>query len=231
MGLFGLTGKEKAIWKTIRPLDTAKIKVGNTPQTYITKVADVDDKSITLQTPIVGAYFLELHENDPIHVEIYTPDGGRIKFVSRVVSQEWLRDKVTKLSLPRSVEKVQLRAYYRLEIVLDVEYSLIEGREASSESLDLKLPVYVGLTKDISEGGVLLIVDKVIAKGSIMNMKVKLPSGEIIRTRGKVLRIEELSVRGKYGLGIEFMKVPDEDREKLRKFIFKRARERYLRMR
>lgn len=228
MGLFGLSKSEKGIWNTIQKDNVVKIRIKDNPQErYYSKVEEVTDTSLYVVTPIVGTMLLELPLNLAVEIEVYTPDGGRVRFISRVVSQEWMKDRTIQFAAPRSLERIQLRAFYRLEMVLDVEYSLFLPHELPPRGLELRYPLFLGLTKDISEGGALLLVDKPLEKGSIMNMKIKLPDNNALRARAKILRTEELNVRGKFGVGVEFMYISEEDREILRRFIFLRSRERY----
>ncbi len=228
MGLFGLSKTEKGIWNTIQKDNVVKIHIKDNPQEkYYSKVEEVADSYLSIVTPIIGTMLLELPINLVVEVEIYTPDGGRVRFISKVISQEWMKDRTIQFALPRSLERIQLRAFYRLEMVLDVEYSLFLPHELPPRGLELRYPLFLGLTKDISEGGALLIVDKPLEKGANMNMKIKLPDNNMLRARAKVLRTEELNVRGKFGAGVEFSYMSEEDREILRRFIFLRSRERY----
>ncbi|MCM8824137.1 MAG: PilZ domain-containing protein [Candidatus Omnitrophica bacterium] len=231
MGLFGLNSQEKAIWRMIKPQDTVKIKIKDNPEEkYFTKVADISDSFLFLYTPLLGTTFIEFPKNIKVEVELFTPDGGRIRFVSRVLSQDWIKERIIKLSKPRSIERVQLRSYYRLEAILDVEYSLVSSMEIYSLGLELKHPLSLALTRDISEGGALLIVDKRLEKDNLINMRIKLPDSKAIRTRAKVLRVEETQAKGKYAVGVEFVKMDEDDKELLRRFIFNRGKERYLKM-
>ena len=228
MGLFGLNKKEKGVWKTIQKGDIIKIRIKGTPQEkYYSKVVDAQEIFLSVETPIIGTTLLELPGDLPVELEVYTPDGGRVRFNTKCISQEWVKDRIIKFALPRALERIQLRAFYRLEVVLDVEYFLFTSKEKPPKGLELRYPVFLALTKDVSEGGGLLIVDRALEKNNIMNLKIKLYDGNVLRTRGKVLRVEDINVKGKYGAGVEFMYMSEDDRELLRKFIFLRSRERY----
>ncbi|MCM8773854.1 MAG: hypothetical protein NC820_03865, partial [Candidatus Omnitrophica bacterium] len=52
----------------------------------------------------------------------------------------------------------------------------------------------------------------------------KLDERYIIRARGLVLRVDEASTKGKYGIGIEFVKMSEEDKDFLRRFIFEKSK-------
>jgi len=228
MGLFGLSQKEKGVWKTIQPEDVIKIRIKDNPQEkYFSKVVSLDEASLAVETPIIGTTFLELPKDLTVELEIFTPDGGRIKLSTKVISQEWTKERIITFAAPRSLERIQLRAFYRLDVVMDVEYCTFDSVSSAPRGLEMKHPVLLGLTKDISEGGAFLLVDKMLVKNKIMNLKIKLPDKQVLRARAKALRLEETGMRGKYAVGVEFMYMSEEDREILRRFIFLRSRERY----
>ena len=225
MGLFGLSRSEKVIWKVIKPFDKLMMMIDDDPQeVYQSRVVEIADAFITIETPMIGNTFLELTPQTKVGVELYTPDGGKIRFVSKVQCQEWLNERVIKLRRPRNVERVQLRSYYRLEILLYAEYSFVAAKQLHAKSTDLSYPIFAAITKDISETGVLLITDRYIDKGILINTKIKFPDKSTVKARAKVLRTLELSVKGKYGIGLGFVYMSEDDREALRRFIFKNSK-------
>lgn len=83
----------------------------------------------------------------------------------------------------------------------------------------------VDVTKNISSGGICLIVYERLAEGDRLNMEIELPTRKIIRAAGKVVWIHEFELIGKssekrYDVGVEFLDLKDEEREEIKNFLF-----------
>ncbi|MBN2483013.1 MAG: PilZ domain-containing protein [Candidatus Omnitrophica bacterium] len=222
MGIFGLSFKEKKVWNSIAPANKISVRLKESPHdVYRSNVIEVTKKILMIKTPMLGMVYLEIMPNTVamLEVEILNPLNGRIFFSSKIISQEWMKERTTRIAVPRSIKWVQLRRCFRLEIVLDCEYALT-GARSPKDKFDLTSPVLFGLVRNISELGVFLITENIINidVGTQLNLKVNLAPGLLFRGRGKVLRIEK--VGDKFGLGIEFLATRENDREMLRKFIF-----------
>jgi c-di-GMP-binding flagellar brake protein YcgR len=228
MGFIVLNKKEKKVWNTIQPQDKVSISlIDDVEETYVSSVAAVDDLSLDVVTPHLGKFFIELPPKQRVHVEVEvcTPVSGRIKFNSKVTSGELQGRRIIRVARPKRLRWIQLRRYYRVETILDVEYTLVQKGGSP--------PRLFGLTKNVSERGVLLVTDQLIEidRDVILDMKIKLAAGVFVKMRGRIVRIEKLLPREKYGIGVDFEKISDVDREILRKFIFERGRQEYLKRR
>lgn len=222
MGIFGLSFREKKVWKSIAVHNKISVRLKSSPQdVYRSSVVDVNYKVLTIKTPMMGMVYLEILPKTVamLEVEVMNPLNGRIFFSSRIISQEWMKERITKIAAPRSVKWVQLRRCFRLEIVLDCEYSAVAPR-TPVQNLDLMTPVFFGLIRNLSELGAFLIVENAVDLeiGTQMNLKIQLAPGLLFRARGRILRIEK--AQDKFGLGVEFLATRENDRDALRKFIF-----------
>lgn len=80
------------------------------------------------------------------------------------------------------------------------------------------------ITKDISEGGVCLIVYDKVDVGHSLRLKIELPTKKVVESRGKVVWVKEFEIIGKsnekrYDIGVEFSEVNSQDREEMKNFI------------
>ena len=235
MGLFGLSKKEQGIWNMIQAGDRARIKEKGSPANgHFASVLGTSRREVSITTPILGTSFWEVAPRTRVDVEIDVSSvgGGRVAFSSRVLAQEWGRTRCTKIVCPRTLSWVQLRRYVRLDVVVDVEFSLIEPKKASSR-ISLGYPRYNAVTKNLSEGGLLCLVPKnqQIESGKMVDMRVKFDRNDSILVRGRILRQLGLSVQDKYGLGVQFVSMSSQDKERLRKFIFETGKRRNIRTR
>jgi c-di-GMP-binding flagellar brake protein YcgR len=221
MGIFGLSAREKAIWKAIKKGDSVTVTVGKEQQEkYKTSVCDVNEYFLYIQTPSIDKALLDVAQNTAISIEIevFNPDNGKIIFESKVMGQEWFKEQRIQIARPRKLSWSQLRRHRRVETGLSAEFCFVEDDQANA-GLNLVAPIFVAAVKNISENGALLVVDKLTAveTGAFVNMKLKLADEYVVRCRAKILRIEVSE--GKYGLGLIFSKIGEKDRELLRKYI------------
>jgi len=107
------------------------------------------------------------------------------------------------------------RKFVRLDLNTVVEWEKVNRDE----------PVGEFKSKNISGGGICLIMDEIINIGDTLNLKINLPTLKIIHSKGKVVWVEGFEIVGgrrekKYEAGIEFIDINDKDREEIKKFVF-----------
>ncbi|MBD3264179.1 MAG: hypothetical protein GF375_03645 [Candidatus Omnitrophica bacterium] len=222
MGIFGLKKREKQAWNSIQPGDKVKISLGQGyGEDYFSSVDEINEFYIYIKTPNIGKALLDVSPDTEVNieVEVFNPQNGKIRFSSKVTGQEWFREQRIKIASPRKLSWIQLRRYRRIEVSLNVEFSLVSEKE-SSVGLNLADYIHTGLIMNISEGGALLVIDKFISitKGAYLNAKIEFSPDSAIRAKCRVNRIE--SGEAKYGWGVEFIRMNPKDKELLRSFIF-----------
>ncbi|MBD3246367.1 MAG: hypothetical protein GF333_05085 [Candidatus Omnitrophica bacterium] len=220
MGWFGLSGKEKAIWRAIKPGDKVTIMLGDEAQEkYETKVCDVNPYYVYVDTPEIDRALLDVVQNTPVklEIEVFNPETGKIRFASKVLGQEWFKKQRIQVSRPRKIEWVQLRRHRRVPTALTAEFSFVE--DDSTRHLNLSSESFTAKVQNVSEGGALLVIEKLMSveTGAQVNLKITLSPEYTVRARGKIVRIE--ASEGKYGLGIDFLRIGEKDKELLRKYI------------
>jgi c-di-GMP-binding flagellar brake protein YcgR len=110
------------------------------------------------------------------------------------------------------------RRFVRLNILADVIYKKVTP--ANREKLSL--------TKNISKGGICLIVYEELKEEDILELEIYLPEDKNpILAKGRIVWIKEFIVgdlsKGKrYDTGIEFIEANDEDLNKIDKYVFAR---------
>jgi len=106
------------------------------------------------------------------------------------------------------------RRYPRLNLNIQVEYSVIRGDEAAKTQ-----------SKNISAGGICLILYEDIQPDSILELKFYLPrDADPIKAIGRVVWRSEIVVaddkRTRFDAGIEFLEISDTDRTKITQHVF-----------
>ncbi len=105
----------------------------------------------------------------------------------------------------------------RLNLAVDVNYSLLQ--KAPSFKAEVQ-------SKNISAGGICLIVYEKVEIGDRLALVINLPDGERpIQVKGTVRWIGEFILsadnKNSWDAGVEFIGINDEDREKLSRYVFR----------
>jgi hypothetical protein len=120
-----------------------------------------------------------------------------------------------KMDIPKKTNK-ENRKYVRFPQYIDVDYTIVENNQGKPLAAGT---YYEGFVENISEGGVLLAVDKRIELGKQLELTIKIGKPiQSVTLYGRVVRIEEIS-DGIYELGILFTKYFAIDKELLEQFL------------
>jgi hypothetical protein len=103
---------------------------------------------------------------------------------------------------------------------LDRILAILEG-EPTAENL-----IQVVKTIDISGSGVGMVVNRSLGIGQLVEVALHIPDFAmgVFRTHGKVMRSRKRGGDGTYEIGIKFLDVGEEERERLISFIFRQQR-------
>ncbi|MCM8824139.1 MAG: PilZ domain-containing protein [Candidatus Omnitrophica bacterium] len=215
MGIFGLNKKEREIWKSITPGSKVRIILKEEGEIYESQVKEVSDSYIYIYTPKFKDLFLDVPPHTKVEIELINQYFGKVKFSSYMIAQEWLRDKIIKIPSPRRLYIIQRRYHHRVIVDLEGEFSF----SSQDRGIDLIPPLLFSKIVNISEGGAMVVVDKLpsVEVGNFIDIKINLSQDSLIRAKAKIIHIEIFE--GKYGLGIQFVKLPEVDKENLKKFI------------
>jgi c-di-GMP-binding flagellar brake protein YcgR len=109
------------------------------------------------------------------------------------------------------------RKFPRLNMAVDIEYSFLQ--KDSSLMMEVQ-------SKNISSGGICLIVYEEVKVGDSLDLVINLPEGELpIRVKGVVKWIGEFILsagnRNSWDVGVEFIGINEAEREKLSRYVFR----------
>ena len=88
-----------------------------------------------------------------------------------------------------------------------------------------KMPANLDTMRNISRAGICLTTSRILVKGDILSLEMKLPDNNVIRVRGEVAWVKELNPddldnEEEYDVGVELLDISSSDREELSKFVF-----------
>lgn len=112
---------------------------------------------------------------------------------------------------------VEKRKFQRLSIQTEVVYNKEVTAKKEKKSL----------SKDISRGGICLIVYEKLEVSDILELKILLPDGiKPIQAKGRIVWVKKFLIEGPFGggdrydVGIEFIKINNKEKTELDKFLF-----------
>jgi len=111
------------------------------------------------------------------------------------------------------------RKFPRLEIPVDVRWEKLPSKKTWGWGKD------VHVAKNISAGGICLIVYEDVAVGECLKLDIDLPTHKTVHATGRVVWTTPFEVSGdearsRRDVGIEFLEIAKEDREEIQRFIW-----------
>lgn len=109
------------------------------------------------------------------------------------------------------------RRFVRLNALVDVAYNKHPSKPGEEPSLRL--------SKNISKGGICLIVYEEFKKDDLLDLKICFTGAKTpIKAVARVVWVSEFTIGDnigkRYDVGIEFIKISDSDREKIDQYVF-----------
>ena len=110
------------------------------------------------------------------------------------------------------------RQFQRLNFSVGINWKKAEASQNGAAD-------HTSVTKNISEGGVRLILNEEATPGDILDLEINLPVGKKIYLKGKVVWVEKSQIIGAntesvYEGGVQFLDVPEEAKNELLKFLY-----------
>jgi c-di-GMP-binding flagellar brake protein YcgR len=192
---------------------------GKARQIYFSRIEDLGTDTITIAAPYRKGRFLPPWTGRKFSVRVpaegcaYLFESTLLRTVSDPIAL-WV------IAPPVNIKKVQVRAYVRLPDVLDVTLELLGKEESEGD-------VITTLTKDISGGGIKVVLNNPLPAGTKLRVILPLPGVGTVVTMGEVVRgIPPEQSGDRPAAAIEFRDIRERDRGNIVKYIFKKQIER-----
>jgi len=173
------------------------------------------DGSMEILAPIKEGRVLPVHRGVEMDV-MFAQNGNIYTFKAETVDRRVTGNLYLLRIKPKTkIVRLQRRLYFRLECVLDVKNRFFENMD-EKDLIEYK----DAITKNISGGGLCLLTDVEPKSGWFFDGIIDI--GGEVHFKGKVVRVNELDNPGKYRfeVGIEFVDITEQEREKVISFIF-----------
>jgi len=195
-----------------------KLAGGPAGVSYRTVVQDVTENILFVSLPIVNGEYILARRGEVYEGTLYDPTG---MYTFSVVVANRLMRPVPMLALekPAQVRRFQQRSYPRARAYLDVVYRPLQGGLAAAPEREPdKETVW---TRDISAGGLCVVVDRDLPVGLDVAMRITLPRdySAAINCRGIVKRCLAEEYATTRLAGIEFTKIDASDQALIDRFV------------
>ncbi len=201
---------------------------------YVSKVFDILEKNmLQIAMPIYEGKIVPLDVGDKYSAVFYTDKGllsCNVVISSRYKSGNLFFMEVKLLSVPA---KVQRRAYYRYPCKLESRYFILSeedfiasgGKDPALEETAVWNPAMI---MDISGGGLRVLQKENRERGTLLKISFSLPQEDKLKKYSLVARVLSSTLkegRGElYELRMKFLRIGDDDRDSIIRFIFESER-------
>ncbi|WP_378956222.1 flagellar brake protein [Pelosinus sp. sgz500959] len=183
---------------------------------YLSRIEGISEGSILITPPFMkGSYCHSLQtEIGTILNARIAAEGCSYFFECELISfKDSCGEDLWEISLPMNMRRVQRREHVRLSIALDVKI----------EFMDEKKKIITTFTKDLSAGGVQVVLEEPLPEDSDIHILLPLTDEIAIEAKGEIVRvIFPKTPRGMITTAIKFIEFPEEKQEEITKYIFQK---------
>ncbi len=178
---------------------------------FPSRVEAIDEDRMEFAMPISKGVPILLSPGDAFCGRVVL-DGTVWMFTSTFIDKRFLPVAVWIVTMPADFERIQLRSFVRLDTALVADLEVVGSSR----------PPIQAITRNIGGGGAKLVVKQPLDRGARVQFAVELPDNGILRTLGEVIRVEHDEKRNFYAVAVKFVEIPERERDKIIKYIFRR---------
>ena len=214
MGWLRLSPQEEKYWERFHTGDQIDVMVEpHLADVFQGEIISREEEKLEISLPRKGGVFLDLSSGPSLVIHVYT-GYGIFRFRTTLASQKNQRGGTITLMKPRKIEHIQRRQFYRLSIEVPVQYA-----ESSLAVDSLNAETFSGITRNISEGGMLLVTSTVHTASTLLKVLVNLDTNVWVNSIAQVRRQKQLGIGDKMLTSLQFVKISDKDRDAIRRYV------------
>lgn len=161
-------GIEFKVWEEIRLVVGEKADAG----VYRARIEDFRNGKIVITSPEFAFGHTRLRRNVQVVVQ-FTRQDAVYQFRSRITVRTTKGKRQNLLDPPSKIERIQRRAFVRVEMILKVQYAELPDEPDWERLQDLSW--HKTSIADISAGGVLMGLESPLSEGTVLILKINLP--------------------------------------------------------
>lgn len=202
-------------------LNNPQDKIG---RTYISQLSEpVSKAGMIISAPISESRLIFIPLNSILHIAFFHTKYGLMGFTAIVTAREYRGNiAILRIQAQSELEKIQRRKHYRLESLLNTEFTVLgDPSEKLTEDSLFKATV-----KNISGSGACIVTEENIPKNAAVELFIYLSETVKIRAVCVVLRKQQVEVKKgvSYELGMHFTEISPKDQDLIIKYIFEQQR-------
>ncbi len=181
---------------------------------YFSRIEDVSEESLFITPPFRKGFYLPPRHGRKIVARL-PADTCSYHFEAVLLVHHSSSSSLPlwEISLPNTIKRVQMREFVRLCIAVEIKMELADAA-GSEQSI-------VAVSKNISAGGVQVILAKPLPVKTKLNMTFSFWPEEQFQAEGEIVRIIPPEQEGdKCSAGIRFSKIDEKTRQQIIKFVF-----------
>jgi len=188
-------------------------ETGNS-EVYFSRIEDMSEESIFITPPFRKGFYLPPKQGRKIVVRL-PADTCSYLFEAVLLAYHSSASSLSlwEISLPNTIKRVQMREFVRLDIAIELKIELTDA-DGSERSI-------VTMSKNISAGGVHVLLPETLPVKTKLTMTFSLFPEEEFRAEGEIVRIIPPDQEGDESCaGIKFSEIDEKTRQQIIKFIF-----------
>ncbi len=187
----------------------------------------IDSKTLMVAAPIHEGVIYPLHIGRIIKIFFIIKTGLEYELFSfkASISGREMSENIAllKIEVIGEVEKVQRRQYFRIGCSLPVKFRVVDSM---NEKINEGIQYRKTIASNLSGGGLCLLLEDKLEVGQLVECEITTEEQKEVKFFGKVIRHDtrQLEGRFKYEAGIVYIKINNNDRETVVKYIFNEQR-------
>jgi len=185
---------------------------------YFSRIEDIGATSIFISPPYRKGFYLPPKMGRVITARV-AADNCAYLFKATFLSPSVTSIPVWEISLPTDIKKIQMREFVRFNIILDIKIELLDEPH--------KDKIIMALSKDISAGGVQVVLKEPLPEHSKVKVTMPLGTQAVVEVQGKIVRVLlPETANDRCCAGIMFTDIAEKMRNQIIKYIFSKQAER-----
>ncbi len=187
-------------------------------EVYHSRIEEIYPDHLVVAMPMSKGYPVMFSKGNIFYGKVIFK-GSAYQFSSKLLEKKIYPLPVWVISEPNNIKQIQQRNFVRIDARLTVNVQLVQLNDFP-EPMD-------AITRDISGGGVLLILKRRLYNGDHVKLEIDIPTCASIRCNGQIVRVEkpqeDVMV---YWTAVRFTEIMESDRSKIIQYVFKKQLER-----
>lgn len=193
----------------------AQLSTRSYERIYKARVEDLSEDTMTISAPTEAGVVVPLRPGMFLIVGV-GQDDALYGFYTEIIERK--RGDIPQLVIRRveKTKRIQRRRYVRIDGSVDISMKVFK-KVSSTSSHEVGDPKIIQ-EKNLSAGGMMLMSDIPLPRGTVVQLDLKLPDGRLV-TAGEVVRTLRHEESHGFELGIRFVNLKEKERDRLVRYV------------